>query len=67
MILHTRFLMHLYLIYFFVLLIARNHKIQIRENPKLAKSKKKTEDETKVDEEYIGDFAFTPRTVSCFG
>ena len=47
MILHTHFLLHLYLILlFFVLPIAHIHKIQIREKPKLAKPKKKTEEET---------------------
>ena len=48
-ILHTHFLLPLYLIpVFLVLPIAHNHKIQIQENPKLEKPKKKTEEETVI-------------------
>ena len=45
---NTHFLLHLYIIPFFVLPIAHNHKIQIQENLKLAKSKKKTEEEAVI-------------------
>ena len=70
MILHTHFLLHLYLISCFLYYISIIITKSRFEKDKVSKIKK--EDErgdclTKVDEEDIGDFAFTPRNVSCFG
>ena len=70
MILHTLFLLHLYLIPFYLYYVLLIIKKSIFEKDKVIKIKKEYkggECLTKVDKEDIGDFAFTPRTVSCFG
>ena len=70
MILHTHFLLNLYLLsivlYYLFLIITKS----ISEKDKVSKIKKEDgrgDCLTKVDKEDIGDFAFTPRNVSCFG
>ena len=69
-ILHTHVLLHLYLIPFFLYYLSLIIKKSRFEKDKVSKIKKEYERGEclpKVDEEDIGDFAFTPRTVSCFG
>ena len=70
MILHTQFLLHLYLILIFLYYLSLIITKSIFEKDKVSKIKK--EDGrgnflVKVDEGDIGDFAFTLRTASCFG
>ena len=70
MILHTLFLLHLYLILFYLYYLSLIFTKSRFEKDKVSKIRK--EDErgdclTKIDEEDIRDFAFTPRNVSCFG
>ena len=70
MILHTHFLLHLYLISFFLyylLLIITKSRFKKEKVSKIKKEDGRGDCLTKVDEEDIGDFAFTPRTVICFG
>ena len=70
MILHAHFLLHLYLIsiflYYLSLIITklRFKKDKIR---KIKKEDGRGGCLAKVDEEGLGDFAFTPRTASYFG
>ena len=70
MILHTHFLLHLYLISIFLYYLSLIITKSIFEKDKVSKIKK--EDGrggclTKVDKEDLGDFAFTPRIAICFG
>ena len=70
MILHTHVLLHLYIISFYLhylLLIIKKSRFEKDKVSKIKKEYEKGDCLTKVDKEHIGDFAFTPRTVSCFG
>ena len=70
MILHVHFLLHLYLISFFLYypsLIITRSRFEKDKVSKIKKEDGRVDCLTKVDKEDIGDFAFTPRTVSCFG
>ena len=70
MILHTHFLLHLYLIWFFLyylLIIITKSRFEKDKVSKIKKEDGRGDCLAKVDEEEIGDFAFTLRTVSCFG
>ena len=69
-ILHTHVLLYLYLIPFFwyyLLLIITKSRFEKDTVRKIKKEERRGDFLTKVDEEDIGDFTFTPRTVSCFG
>ena len=68
-ILHTHFLLNLYLILFFVVLhIPHNHKIQIQDKQSSQNKKgyRRGDCNTLVDEEDIGDFAFTQKESELF-
>ena len=70
MILHTHVLLHLYIIPFFLyypLLIIKKSRFEKDKVRKIKKEDGRGDYLKKVDGEDIGDFAFTPRTVSCFG
>ena len=70
MILHTHVLLHLYLISFHLYypsLIITKSRFDQEKVSKIKKEDGGGDCFTKVDEEDIGDFVFTPRTVSCFG
>ena len=70
MILHTHFLLHLYLISIFLYYISLVNAKSRFETDKVSKIKK--EDRrgdclAKVDEEDLGDLTLNPRTARCFG
>ena len=70
MILHTQFLLHLYLISIFLYylsLIITKYRFEKDKVRKIKKKDRRGDCLTKIDTEDIGDFKFTPRTVSCFG
>ena len=70
MILHTHFLMHLYLISIFLYylsLIITKSRFEKDKVSKIKKEDGRGDCLTTVDEEDLGDFTFTPKTVSCFG
>ena len=70
MILHTLFLLHLYIISFYLYypsLIITKPRFEKDKVRKIKKEYERGDYLTKVDKEDIGDFAFTPTTVSCFG
>ena len=70
MILHTHFLLHLYLISFFLyylLLIITKSRLEKDKVRKIKKEDGRGDFLAKFDEEDLGDFALTPRTASCFG
>ena len=69
MILRTHFLLHLYLISFFLYYLSVIITKSRFEKDKVSKIKKedgKGDCLAKIDKEDIGDFAFTLRTASCF-
>ena len=70
MILHTHFLLHLYLISIFLYylsLIITKYRFEKDKVSKIKKEEGRGNFLAKVGKEDIGDFTFTPRTVSCFG
>ena len=70
MILHTHFLLHLYLISVFLYYLSLIITKFIFEKDKVSKTKKedgKGNFLAKVEKKDIGDFAFTLRTANCFG
>ena len=70
MILHTQFLLHLYLILLFLyylLLIITKSRFEKDKVSKIKKEDGRGDYLAKVDEEDLGDLALTPRTVNCFG
>ena len=70
MILHTHFLLYLYLkliCLYYLLLIITKSGFERKEVRKIKKGYRRGDCLTKVDKEDLGDFAFTPRTASCFG
>ena len=70
MILHTHFLMHLYLIsivMYYLSLITTKFRLEKDKVSKIKKENGRGDCLTKVDKEDLGDFTFTPRTASCFG
>ena len=70
MILHTHFLLHLYLIsiflYYLSLVITKSRFEKDKVN-KIKKEDRREDCLAKVDEEDLGDLVLTPRTASCFG
>ena len=69
-ILHTHVLLHLYPIPFFLYylsLIITKSRFDKDKVSKIKKEDGRGDCNKLVDEEDIGDFAFTPRNVSCFG
>ena len=70
MILHKLFLLHLYLISFYLYylsLIITKSRFEKDKVRKIKKEDGRGDCNKLVDKEDIGDFAFTPRTVSCSG
>ena len=70
MIIYTHFLLHLYLISIFLydlLLIITKSRFEKYKVNKVKKEDRIRDCLANVDEEDLGDFAFTPRTASCFG
>ena len=68
MILHTHYILHLYLISIFVYYLSLIITKSTFEIDKFSKKKNGRGDcLAKVDEEDLGDFAFTPRTMRLFG
>ena len=70
MILHTHFLLHLYLISIFLYylsLIITKFRFEKDIVSKIKKEDGRGDFLAKVDEEDLGDLTLTPRTASCFG
>ena len=70
MILHTHFLLHLYLILIFfnyLLLVITKSRFAKDKNRKIKKEDRRGDCLAKIDKEDLGYFAFTPSTTRCLG